>query len=108
MFEKKALVDNLADEDQVERAESKESRKKETFKDDLQSLLITPHGRRVLWHYISICGVFRSNFIPESNLMYYSGGQRNVGLRMLDDIIKTNPEMFMLMMKEREKESNNG
>lgn len=108
MFEKRSLVDNLADEEQVSRAEGKEKRKTESFSEDLKALLKNPQGRRVLWHYISLCGVFRSNYSPEQGLTYFNLGQRNIGIRIIDDIVKTDSETFMLMMKEQEKEQNNG
>lgn len=108
MFEKKALVDNLSDEKQVARAEEKEERRKETFKEDLKSILKTPQGRRVMWNYISLCGLFRSTFSENSGLMYFAAGQKNIGAKIIDDIVKTDPETFMLMMKEQEKEQNNG
>lgn len=103
MYKKRALVDNLADEEQVGRAEEKEKLLKETLEEDMKTMLSMPEGRRVLWHYISFCGVFRS-FMQEQSAMYYSAGQRNVGLKILDDCTTIDPNYMGQMIKDELKE----
>lgn len=100
MFEKKSLVDNMADEEQVRNAEEKEERRKKSIEDDIKDVINTPQGRRVFWHYISFCGVFRAMY-QEHGLMSFAAGQRNIGLKMLDDLAKSDPKAFVQMWAEQ-------
>lgn len=90
---------NAANENQVKEASLKERDKQRTREDDIKFLLSTVQGRRFFFDYIDFCGVFKCVFTGNSTT-YFNEGQRNVGLRLLDDMNRVAPEAYALMMKE--------
>lgn len=105
--QQKSAVKNAADVEQVKHAKEKQVSRREREINDMAFILNTAQGRRLLWRYLEICGVFKSSFTGSSETFYLEG-QRNVGLKILADITETSPEAYMLMMKEaKNREVNN-
>jgi len=94
------LVRNAADKEQVKGAKRKEKSRRENEVVDTQYILSSFNGRRFLWRYLELCGVFKTSFSPESSQAAFNEGQRNVGLRLLSDINEANPDAYLQMMKE--------
>ncbi len=94
------LVKNAADADEVKAAAKKVKRADERHKDDVRRLLASDFGRRILWEYLSRCGVFRADCPVNSGSLYFDNGQRNIGLGILTDITNADPDAYILMMKE--------
>jgi hypothetical protein len=95
----RVAVKNAADADQVQSAKEKDKRGRERDLADVHHILSSPGGRRFLWRYLELCGVYRSSFTGSSETFYLEG-QRNIGLKLLADITEADPESYMLMMKE--------
>lgn len=102
----KALVGNCSDEEQVKSAKQKEKFAREKELDDLKYLLSVPQGRRFIWRYLEICGVFRSIW-HASALIHFNEGKRDVGLHLIGDITEADPEGLIRMMAEAKKEEKN-
>lgn len=66
---------------------------------DLDSLMALPAGRRFLWRLLTQSGVFRSSFSSDPLVMAMNEGQRNVGLRVVGDIMAACPEKYIEMMR---------
>lgn len=96
----RALVKNAADEGQVKNADEKEKRGRERDLDDLFTVLSTIQGRRFVWRYLSLCGVFRTSFAGEIGQTAFNEGSRIVGLTMLNDINEADDTAYMKMLKE--------
>jgi hypothetical protein len=94
-----SLVKNAADESQVKEAEKKLKHQVNNEKEDMKKLLQTDFGRRVMWKYLEICGVFRSSW-HASALIHFNEGKRDVGLHMIADITDADPDGFIKMMKD--------
>lgn len=94
---------NAADEREVTEATRKERDKQKTKDEDIRFVLSTVQGRRFFYDYIVFCGVFKTTFTGNSET-FFKEGQRNVGLRLLEDMNRVSPEAYALMMKE----NNNG
>lgn len=56
-------------------------------------------GRRVLWHVLSECGVFRLSMTGNSQT-FFNEGMRNIGLRLLDRVMTIEPDAFAEMYRE--------
>lgn len=101
----KSFVKNAANQEQVQQAEGKVRKTREQELIDIKWILSEPIGRRFLWRYLDICGVFRSSF-TQSSETFFLEGQRNIGLKILADINEAHPEAYLLMMKESKGEQN--
>lgn len=93
------IVQNAADESQVKNAGTKEKRQREKDLDDVRNVLTTLPGRRLLWRYLSECGVFRTSWHP-SALIHFNEGKRDMGLKILADITDADENFLLQMMKE--------
>jgi hypothetical protein len=69
--------------------------------EDLTEILKLPAGRRVLWSYLSFCGIHREVFSTNALQMAFNDGRRTVGLKIEDDIITTNAQAYLAMLTER-------
>lgn len=96
----KPFVRNAADESQVKEAEKKVKRTREHELDDIRKVLDTPAGRRVLWRYLSMCGVFKLSFNHSGAITSLNEGKRDIGLNIMGDITEANDEALIKMMRE--------
>ena len=96
------LMTNASDPKQVRKADVKKKDEERQELDDVKQLLNSPHGRRFVWRYLGICGVFRSSFTGNSET-FFNEGQRNIGLQLLGDVNRANPEAYVTMLREHER-----
>ncbi len=68
--------------------------------DDYRWLMESEKGRRIMWHLLSDCRVFGSTFHTSAAQAAFNEGQRNVGLWLLDSVMKFCPEQFTRMQDE--------
>lgn len=100
----KAYVGNAADPKQVKAADKKEKEQDRQEGEDIKSVLSTPAGRRFIWRYLGICGIFQSSYTGESAETFFNEGKRNVGLALLNDVTGVSPEAYLQMMQEAQEE----
>lgn len=93
---------NAADEAQVQESARDAKLRREQEANDLAAVLNIPEGRRYLWRLLEFCGVYKTSFTGSSETFFLEG-QRNVGLRVVNEITTTHPEAYLLMMKENRK-----
>ncbi len=68
---------------------------------DLQTVLKTPQGRRVLWQLLQTAQVRQHGFIPGDALATaFHCGQRSIGLFLLDEIEQAQPGAYQQMRSE--------
>jgi len=60
----------------------------------------TEAGRAWFHDLLSICHVFRSDFIEDPRLDARIGGERNIGMILYNSIVTNCPDYFVTMMKE--------
>ena len=99
---------NVATDESVKEATKKETMIKNREKEDVVHVLSSRHGRRFVWKYLSICGVFKLSADNSGSWTYFNEGQRNIGLKLLNDINETDPANYILMMKEHNEDLLNG
>lgn len=90
---------NAADETQVKERSKKELRGRDRELADIRAVLSTHHGRRFFWRYLAECGVFRTSFTGNSTT-FFNEGKRDIGLRLMADLMEAAPEQYMVMQKE--------
>ena len=69
---------------------------------DLRAVMATPEGRRTVWRFISECGIYKSIFIPSSEI-YYRAGRHDLGLWLIAQVTAADPAGFLLMQREAAK-----
>jgi len=57
-------------------------------------------GREWLWAQLSAAHIFTTTFSPDSRHSAFLEGERNAGLRLLDEIMQHCPDQFIQMMRE--------
>ncbi len=67
--------------------------------DDFQWLMGDKRGRRLMWEWLGLAGVFRSSFEPSSRI-YFNEGMRNFGCLLLAKINEHSPDAYVQMMRE--------
>lgn len=64
-------------------------------------LMSVAGGRSWMYDLLEFCSVFATTFSPNPSLAAFKEGQRNVGIRLLNDIMQSCPDQYVLMMRER-------
>ena len=73
--------------------------------EDLRTILKTKWGRRFVWRFMSIAGVFTQSFVPDSpEATAFNEGRRSIGNTLLRQVIDINPEAYLQMVKASKKE----
>lgn len=80
--------------------EDRDKRRKDQELSDLKKVLSIVEGRRLMWRILSEAGVFRSSFNSNALNMAFSEGNRNIGLLMLNEMLKVSPNSFTQMQRE--------
>ena len=88
----------LEPEDQANEREQK--RRAQEQADDLRWFLSGPRGRRIAWRWLETAGVFRTSFNTDALAMAFAEGQRNAGLRLMDQVLAVRPDAYTQMVKE--------
>lgn len=97
---------NAADRKQIKEAGKTERQKRRDEIDDVRFLLQFKQFRRFAWRVLTFCKVFSSIWRPSAEIHHLSGKQ-DCGHFLMSEITESNPEAFLLMMKEnREGEQN--
>ena len=79
-----------------------EKLEREVFINDVRHVLSSVQGRRFVWRILDMAGVYRSSFTGNSTT-FFNEGARNIGLRVLSDVMDAKPEAFLLMQQEDKK-----
>lgn len=100
MSENKALVKNASDKEQVKKAEKQEKFDRNSELKDLQSVLSTPQGRRVLWRVMEKCKAFGSCYDRSGSQAYYNIGRQDLGHFIMSEIVEAGEDFLFTMMTE--------
>lgn len=68
----------------------------------LNQLISTKLGRAWFWELLEFAGIMKASYtIPgDPYTTLFNEGQRNVGLKIMSDLIKASPENYVLMVSE--------
>ena len=96
----KQLIKNTSDENEIREAKIKAKLQQDQFDNSLKAILATSEGQTVLWKILSDCRLFQSSFTGSSETFFLEG-KRSVGLMLLADIMRIDPEAFIKMQKAK-------
>lgn len=100
-----ALVRNAADEQQLAQAAATQKRQARQYLSDLRTVLDTPAGRRLIWRWLSMTGIYRLSYAGEQqSATNFHEGQRDIGLRMLAGLEQVDPTAVYRMAQEAARE----
>lgn len=68
---------------------------------DLATFTASPEGRRTIWQLLNYCGVFQVSLADTPELTAFNEGKRSVGLRLLSDMTRIDPNYLTTMIKEQ-------
>lgn len=66
----------------------------------MEALLKTAQGRKWLRRQLAECGIGRQPFSSNALQMSFNCGELNAGNRLLSEILSTDPDNYVLMLKE--------
>ena len=96
-----ALVKNVADPKQIEKAKKTEKLERERELFDIASILATKQGRRFLYRMVNVvCHYDTNDFNHSGSITNYSLGERAVGKVIKEDCIEADFDMWHLAEKE--------
>jgi len=84
-------------------------RKKPQHLRDLDELMSLPAGARFIWRLLERAGVYRSSFSTDALIMAAQEGRRDIGLKLLAEILEACPEKYINLLKsskERREKAN--
>jgi len=71
---------------------------------DIRELLITGPGFRFMKRLLNITGPFQMRFNVDHSIHSFMDGQRNVGTRLVTDVLEACPEQLSRLMIESSKD----
>ena len=95
-------MSRISKEAEQEKRLEAEKLEREVFLNDVRHVLSSVQGRRFVWRILDMAGVYRSSFTGNSST-FFNEGARNIGLRVLSDVMDAKPEAFLLMQQEDKK-----
>ena len=102
------MTDNTATRKDVRRKE-KEARQAEKDRGTvIIQLLESKAGRNYAWEILAEAHVFATSYSGDALAMAFAEGERNFGLRMLNDIMQWCPEQYIQMMREQNERRTDG
>ncbi len=95
---------NATNRKQIEESKKKQKRLLEEKKSDLRKVLQTREGRNVMWRFLEEARVFNSIWEPSAKI-HYNAGKQDFGHYLMAEIMNSDPDKYLLMVKEN-KEKN--
>ncbi len=103
-MEKKALVGNAGDEEQVAQAKGKERRVRQNQLNDVRTVLETEAGRRFVWRLLEECKAFASVKANDDSTTNYNAGKQDIGHYVMTELLEARPNALIEMMTEAQTE----
>ncbi len=66
---------------------------------DIIAVMDTAPGRRFIWRILESANIFRAIYGPDAEI-FRMLGERNLGLKLMNEVIEAKPELYLLMQKE--------
>ena len=70
-----------------------------------KDVLATYEGRYVVWLVLEQCGIYQPSFTADAATTAWKEGKRAIGLTILGDLFRIDPNMYALMQQEATKRS---
>lgn len=70
-------------------------------RDDMQTLLKFPWGRRIMWRLFGKTNVFHQTYVQgSSDATAFNEGRRSIGLALFSEVLEIQPEAYLKMLKQ--------
>lgn len=101
------MTDFADDEAGVNSKRSKAASRKQLYDSIVRQIMSTMPGRLWMWEILASCHMFENAAILEGDnavqKTYFLAGERNVGLKLLADVMRLCPREYVLAMSENTK-----
>ena len=67
----------------------------------ISGIMSVASGRAWVLDLLELCHIFSTSFQSNALQMAFAEGERNVGLRLLNDVMSSCPDQYVEMMRER-------
>ena len=94
---------NASDPVQVATKRRAAGRKRKASESVVYTIMSTQAGREWMHSLLESCHCFNTSFTGEALTMAFKEGERNIGLMITAQVMKSSPEEFVLMLKEHNK-----
>lgn len=84
---------------QETKSKKQEEQERRQVLNDIIAVMDIAPGRRFIWRILEEANIFRAIYGSDQDI-FRSLGERNLGLKMMNDIIEAKPELYLLMQKE--------
>lgn len=92
---------DTADPQQVNSARKRSARKDRERINFVAAVMESKEGRAWMWGMLTRCRVFDNAFVPgQPDATGFKLGERNVGLFLLQDVMRAAPDAYSIMAKE--------
>ena len=91
---------DAGDPDSVRQAKAVGKMRQNQEDNDLRDVLSTPQGRRVIFRVLGICGIYRDVFCNNALSMANLAGMSKVGLILLAELQRVDPNAYLRMQTE--------
>lgn len=95
------MSDDASDLKAINDKRSAQGRRDKANLDIVVGILSTFDGRAWLYGKLEACHIFSTSYDPDSaRNTDFRLGEQNIGLRLLEEITRANPDSYVLMIKE--------
>lgn len=91
---------SATNERQIKASKEQAAKDRKSEREVMVSLMSTVSGRRWVWLRLSEAQLFTEESSLDAGYLAYRQGQRNAGLRLLNAVTLTTPEMYLRMTQE--------
>ncbi len=96
-------TDLAAVQEAREESAKEEEKRREQERDDFRRVMSDAWGRRFVWRLMREGGVFRSSFSGDALSGAFNEGQRQQGLRLVNEVLEVCPEHWLTMIREQKR-----
>jgi hypothetical protein len=93
-------MEDLGDEKDVRARKRRVGKQQKGLDDTLRGIMGSGTGRAWIWYILSTCRSFELEVPSDAIAMAFRNGERNVGIRLLADVMRVAPDEFVAMMRE--------
>lgn len=93
------MMDTHEREQRIREGLERDKRRAERKLNDMRKIVSTAEGRRFIWDLLSEARIFHSSYTGNSDT-YFNEGKRNIGLGVLESLMRAKPDAFTQMQNE--------
>jgi hypothetical protein len=97
----------MADAFDIDSADARDTQRRDTQRsdreradNDLRFVMADARGRHFVWQLLGDAGLYRSTFSADALVMAHNEGKRDMGLRLLDRLLRVTPGDYLKAQTE--------